>query len=57
VVEPSNGIAGAALGLLGIFLPGFLVLIGTLPFWDAFRQRVSAVTHWSLKTSGDEATS
>jgi chromate transporter len=42
VVEPSNGIAGAALGLLGIFLPGFLVLIGVLPFWDAFRQRVSA---------------
>jgi len=42
VVEPSNGIAGAALGLLGIFLPGFLVLIGTLPFWDAFRQRVRA---------------
>jgi chromate transporter len=42
VAEPSNGIAGAALGLLGIFLPGFLVLIGTLPFWDAFRQRVSA---------------
>lgn len=42
VVEPSNGIPGAALGLLGIFLPGFLVLIGTLPFWDAFRQRVGA---------------
>jgi chromate transporter len=42
VVEPSNRIAGAALGLLGIFLPGFLVLIGTLPFWDAFRQRVGA---------------
>jgi chromate transporter len=42
VVEPSNGIAGAALGLLGIFLPGFFVLIGTLPFWDVFRQRVGA---------------
>ncbi|MHB8723171.1 MAG: chromate efflux transporter [Steroidobacteraceae bacterium] len=41
-VELSNGIAGAALGLLGIFLPGFLVLIGALPFWDAFRQRVGA---------------
>jgi chromate transporter len=42
LVEPSNRIAGAALGLLGIFLPGYLVLIGTLPFWDAFRQRVGA---------------
>jgi chromate transporter len=34
--EP-NALAGAALGLLGIFLPGILILIGTLPFWDAFR--------------------
>jgi chromate transporter len=42
VVEPAHAIAGAALGLLGIFLPGFLVLLGTLPFWDVFRQRVGA---------------
>jgi chromate transporter len=35
-------IAGAALGLVGIFLPGVLVLLGTLPFWDAFRRRVGA---------------
>jgi chromate transporter len=42
VVEPSRGIAGAALGLIGIFLPGILVLVGTLPFWDVFRQRVGA---------------
>jgi chromate transporter len=27
------------MGLIGIFLPGVLVLIGTLPFWDAFRTR------------------
>ncbi len=33
---------GAILGLVGIFLPGILVLIGTLPFWDAFRKRASA---------------
>jgi chromate transporter len=39
--EP-NGLAGAALGLLGIFLPGVLILIGTLPFWDAFRMRPGA---------------
>lgn len=36
--EP-DGIAGAAIGLIAIFLPGFLLLIGALPFWDAFRTR------------------
>ena len=34
-----NGLAGAVIGLVGIFLPGILVLIGTLPFWDALRTR------------------
>ena len=43
VVTPGpHGIAGAALGLVGIFLPGILVLLGALPFWDAFRQRAGA---------------
>jgi len=43
VVTPGpQGIAGAALGLAGIFLPGILVLLGALPFWDVFRQRVGA---------------
>ena len=43
VVTPSpHGIAGAALGLFGIFLPGILVVLGTLPFWDSFRQRAVA---------------
>jgi chromate transporter len=37
-----NGVAGAVLGLIGIFLPGILVLIGMLPFWDAFRMRLEA---------------
>jgi chromate transporter len=37
-----NGLAGAALGLVGIFLPGMLVLVGMLPFWDAFRVRPEA---------------
>jgi chromate transporter len=40
-VEP-HGIAGAVLGLIGIFLPGMLVLLGTLPFWDSFRTRAGA---------------
>jgi chromate transporter len=43
VVRPGpHGMAGAALGLIGIFLPGILVLLGALPFWDAFRQRAGA---------------
>ena len=37
-----NGPAGAVLGLLGIFLPGVLILLGALPFWDGFRKRTTA---------------
>jgi len=43
VALPSpHGAAGAALGLIGIFLPGMLILIGTLPFWATFRARAGA---------------
>lgn len=43
VVRPSpHGLFGAVLGLIGIFLPGLLILMGTLPFWDALRKRASA---------------
>ena len=43
VVGPApHGMTGAALGLIGIFLPGVLILIGTLPFWDIFRSRAGA---------------
>jgi chromate transporter len=35
-------VAGAALGLIGIFLPGMLILLGTLPFWDKLRVRTGA---------------
>jgi chromate transporter len=43
VVQPSpHGLPGAALGLFGIFLPGMLILVGALPFWDSFRKRESA---------------
>jgi chromate transporter len=42
VTAQPNGVVGAALGLIGIFLPGILILIGTLPFWDAFRTRPGA---------------
>jgi chromate transporter len=37
-----HGLAGAGLGLVGIFLPGMLVLLGTLPFWDSLRTRIGA---------------
>jgi chromate transporter len=37
-----HGVTGAALGLITIFVPGILILIGTLPFWDAFRTRSEA---------------
>lgn len=34
-----NPVAGAALGLVGIYLPGILILVGTLPFWSTLRLR------------------
>jgi chromate transporter len=37
--EPPNGLAGAALALVAIFLPSFLLIIGALPFWEALRGR------------------
>jgi len=43
VVGPApNGTLGAAIALFAIFLPGFLLLIGALPFWDNFRSRPMA---------------
>ncbi len=32
------GMPGAALGVCAIFLPGILLLLGALPFWDEFRR-------------------
>ncbi|WP_311976768.1 chromate efflux transporter [Bradyrhizobium aeschynomenes] len=43
IVAPQpHGIIGAILGLLGIFLPGMLVLLAALPLWDSFRKRAGA---------------
>jgi chromate transporter len=40
VMGPSpNGVGGAALALVSIFLPGLLLHLGTLPFWESFRRR------------------
>jgi chromate transporter len=42
-VSPSpHGLTGATLGLIGIFLPGVLILMGALPFWETFRTRAGA---------------
>ena len=37
-----NGVAGGVLALLSVFLPGLLLMYGTLPFWDALRHRPAA---------------
>ena len=34
-----RGVPGAILGVVAIFLPGMLLMLGTLPFWDALRAR------------------
>jgi chromate transporter len=37
-----NGVIGAVLALLAVFLPGILLIYGMLPFWDALRHRPKA---------------
>lgn len=39
-----NGWAGAAICLLAVFLPSFLLVIGALPFWEDLRRRPLAQT-------------
>jgi chromate transporter len=36
---PPNGLLGGILGLVAVFLPGLLLHLGTLPFWERFRRR------------------
>lgn len=36
---PPGGVPGAIIALLGIFVPGILILLGMLPFWEALRRR------------------
>ncbi|MBP0438710.1 chromate efflux transporter [Tianweitania sediminis] len=43
VLQPlPNGVAGAVIALVAIFLPGFLLLFGALPFWDQLRAKEGA---------------
>lgn len=37
-----GGVAGAAIALVAVFLPGLLLVTGALPFWDALRLRAWA---------------
>ena len=37
--DAPNGIAGAIIALLAIYVPSFLMILGVLPFWDALRRR------------------
>ncbi|KJC50922.1 chromate transporter [Bradyrhizobium sp. LTSP885] len=37
-----GGVPGAIVGLIGIFVPGILVLLAALPFWNSFRKRANA---------------
>jgi chromate transporter len=37
-----NGWHGAAICLVAVFLPSFLLVIGALPFWEALRRRAAA---------------
>jgi chromate transporter len=40
VMRPlGGGMAGAALALIAVFAPSFLLVVGALPFWDVLRQR------------------
>ncbi len=39
---PPNGLAGAAIALVALLLPGMLLVYGMLPFWDALRTRPTA---------------
>jgi chromate transporter len=32
-----NGLTGAAIALIAVFLPGLLLVYGALPFWDGLR--------------------
>jgi chromate transporter len=39
---PPKGLAGAAISLVAIFVPGILALVAALPFWETFRKHARA---------------
>jgi chromate transporter len=42
VSPPPNGVFGALIALVGVFLPGLLVLVAALPFWNVIRGHPAA---------------
>ena len=43
VMKPDpHGVAGAALCLVAVFVPSFLLVFGALPFWEELRRRSAA---------------
>ena len=40
--QATGNMASAAVALIGIFLPGLLLVVGVLPFWDIVRKRQDA---------------
>ena len=38
----ASALGGAALAVLALFMPGLLLVYGTLPFWDRFRRHAAA---------------
>lgn len=45
VEDPSpNGVVGGTVALLAIFLPGFLLVVGALPFWSVLQARTAFLT-------------
>jgi chromate transporter len=42
MIPAPNGAPGAVIALVAVFLPGLLLVYGTLPFWDAIRSRPTA---------------
>ena len=41
-VPAPNGVTGAMIALIALFLPGLLLVYGTLPFWDGLRRLPTA---------------
>jgi chromate transporter len=39
MIPPPNGVLGGVIGVVAIFAPSFLLVVGLLPFWDTLRQR------------------
>lgn len=40
MIDPPNGLAGGIICLISLFLPGILLLVGFLPFWDNLRKHI-----------------